>query len=149
MKKDYGGSITLYVLNSVDTDYETGVKTSGHTSYDIDRAIVLPNRIKREAVQTISVISVNKKMVQGGTYDTGFRHFIIDRKDLPSNVVLKNDDWLVYNHKRYDIKTIDEFEQNTAWVVVAKEVEGATPYEDLNAPLNTLITFSDIALGTP
>lgn len=147
LKRDYGGSITIYKLGSVATDYETGVKSSSHTSYDIARAIVLPNRLKREVVQSISMISANKKLLQGGTYDTGFRHFIVDRRDIPG-VIIGNDDWLVYNHKRYDIKTVDEFEQNTAWVIVAKEVEGVPPDEDINTPSNTLITFTNDASGS-
>ena len=77
LKREYGGSITVYVLGGVDTDLKTGVKTAAHTSYPISRAIVLPVRIKREVIQTISMISANKKFVQGGTFDTGTRTFII------------------------------------------------------------------------
>ena len=148
LKREYGGRISIYTLGVVSTNYTSGVKSGAHTSYDINRAIVLPNKVKREAVQSISMISANKKLVQGGTYDTGTRTFIIDRRDMPSGVTLNNDDWIVYNHKRYDIKTIDEFEQSTAWLIVAKEVEGATPYEDFNTPSNTLIVFTDNASGT-
>jgi len=137
LKHEYGGAIALYTLGTVNTNYESGVKTAGHTSYQIKRAIVLPLRVKREVVQTISMISANKQFVQGGTYDTGTRTFIIDRKDLPSGVVVNNDDWITYEGKRYEIKWVDEFEQSTAWVIIGKTLEGHTVAEDVPGTANT------------
>lgn len=127
MKREYGGAIQINILGSIDTNYETGVKSAAHTSYNINRAVVLPTRIKREAAQTISMISANKKLVQGGTFETGTRTFIIDRRDCPTLTAIHNEDWIIYNNKRYDCKWIDEFEQGTAWLIIAKELEGAQP----------------------
>ena len=62
-------------------------------------------------------------------YDVGMRTFIIDRRDAEFST-LKNDDWIVYNNKRYDIKAIQEFEQETAWLIVARELEGVVPAQD-------------------
>ena len=125
MKREYGGSISVYILGAVSTDYETGVKTAAKTAHHIKRAVVLPSRISRDAVQSISLISANKKIVQGGTYDVATRTFIIDRRDAPDITAIGEDDWVVYDNKRYEIKWIDEFEQQTAWVIVARAVTGA------------------------
>jgi hypothetical protein len=130
MKAGYGGPITLYKLISVSTDRATGTKTAGHLSLPIDRAVVLPDMLSRNHVQTISIISANKQVVQGGTYDPGIRRFIIDRSDAPA-WELDQDDWLVYDGARFDIKTIEDFEQNTAWLVTAKHVRGAIVHEDI------------------
>jgi hypothetical protein len=148
MKKEYGSPITVYKLGSVDTDYESGVKTATRTSYQITRAVVLPVNIKREVIQSISLISANKKIVQGGMYDVGMRTFIIDRRDAQFTT-LANDDWIVYDDKRYDIKAIEEFEQRTAWLVIARELEGVVPAQDLPASGNDyLLDMTQSAIAT-
>ena len=138
MKREYGGSITVYKLESASTNRATGLKAASRTSYPIDRAVVLPVRLNRETIQSISLISANKKIVQGGMFDTGTRMFIIDRGDALFDD-LNNDDWIVYQHKRFELKWIDEFEQQTAWLIIGKELEGARPQEDLPAVSNNYV----------
>jgi len=148
MKREYGGPITLYKLEDTTTNLATGVKTVSRTSTSITRAIVLPNRLSRELIQSISLISANKKVVQGGTFDAGTRTFIIDRRDAVG-VELSKDDWIVYNDKRYDIKWIEEFEQGTAWIVNAREIESVIPAQDLPGKTNSyLLTLNDSAAYT-
>lgn len=132
----YGNAITVYRLDSVDTDYDTGVKTYTKTSVPIDRAVVLPVKLTRDVIQTISIISANKKLLQGGTFDPGTRKFIIDRTDVPSSFEIEQDDWIVYEGKRYDITTIEEYEYKTAWLVTAKLIKGAPVYEDHHVKTN-------------
>jgi hypothetical protein len=127
LKRQYGGRVNVYKLNSTDTDYETGEKTYDRTMITVQKCIVLPVQIKRETVQTISHISANKAFVYGGSYDAGTRTFIIDTRDLPNDYEVTDDDWLVYDGRRYDIKSISEFEQHTAWVIIGKEVKGVRP----------------------
>ena len=136
MKKEYGNPITVYKLGSVATDYDTGVKTETHTSVFISRAVVLPAMLTREVIQTISMISANKKIVQGGTFDPGMRKFLIDRTDVASTWTIEKDDWIVYDGKRYDVKSVEEYEYKTGWIVAAKEIEGAPAYEDHHLKTN-------------
>jgi len=131
MKAEYGHPITLYQLGNAETDYETGVKSRTHTSVYIKRAVVLPSVLTREIYQSISVISANKRVVQGGSFDPAVRRFIIDRTDVPSTYTVKNDDWIVYAGARYDIKKVEEYEYETAWLVYAHRIEGAPVHEDL------------------
>lgn len=146
MKAEYGGQITIYKLSSVSTNRKTGVKTVNRSSVVVDRAVVLPDMLTRAHQQSISLISANKQVVQGGTYDPGTRRFIIDRSDV-SNWELDQDDWIVYDGSRYDIKTIEDFEQNTAWLVTAKQVRGAPVHEDIYQTVSHLVTLSDSASG--
>lgn len=146
MKAEYGGQITLYKLSSTSTDRQTGVKTVTRESTVINRAVVLPDTLTRDRQQSISLISANKQVVQGGTYDPGTRRFIIDRADA-SGWELDQDDWIVYDGSRYDIKSIEDFEQNTAWLVTAKQVRGATVNEDIYQTVSQLMTLSDTASG--
>lgn len=141
LKKEYGSPITLYSLDSATTDLKTGEKTASKDSIFIRRAVVLPNALTREQIQSISLISANKKVVQGGTFDPGLRRFIIDRRDAPG-WELKQDDWIVYDDKRYDVKKIEEYEQKTAWLVVGKEVERMVPEEDRYGYPDNYINFT-------
>jgi hypothetical protein len=135
LKRQYGGRVDIYKLIETATDYASGEKTYSRTMITLSRCIVLPAKIQREAVQTISHISANKAFVYGGTYDAGTRTFIIDARDLPDNYEITEDDWLIYNDRRYEIKNISEFEQHTGWVVVGKETKGVQPEQILHVKL--------------
>ena len=77
----------------------------------------MPAKIDRIAEQTISVISANKQFVTGGHYDMSQRDFIIDRHDVPALPELTADDWIVYNRRKYQVKTVEAFEVDAGWVV--------------------------------
>lgn len=139
MKRDYGNPITIYRLGNVTTNYATGSKIETHTSVYIGRAVVLPVSLTRDVIQTISLISANKKILQGGTLDQGLRKFIIDRGDVPSTFTIKKDDWIVYDEKRYDIKVVEEYEYKTAWLVTGKLIEGNPTYEDKYVKTNSYL----------
>ena len=142
LKRQYGGRVDVYKLDSTDTDYETGVKTYVRTMICVPRCVVLPVKIQREVVQSISQVSANKTFVYGGTYDAGTRMFIIDARDLPGAYEMTNDDWLVYDGHRYDIKSITEFEQHTGWVIVGKEVKGVRPEQIFDVKVENSLNVS-------
>jgi hypothetical protein len=142
MKKEYGSPITVYRLNSTTTNMQTGAKTVSRDSIFVRRAVVLPNSLTRAQMQTISVISANKQIVQGGTYDPGQRRFIIDRRDVP-DWEMGMDDWIVYNDKRYEFKTVEEFEQSTAWLITAREVKGGPVHQDHHAKIGHYLGVTD------
>lgn len=142
LKRQYGSRVDIYKLVGVNTDYETGVKTVSKTVEVVRKCIVLPVKIAREVSKTISQISANKTFVYGGTYDAGTRMFIVDTRDMPKDFEFTNDDWIVYNSRRYDIKTIEEFEQHTAWTIVAKEVVGVRPEQVFFAHVTDQLSVS-------
>jgi hypothetical protein len=139
MKKEYGNPITVYQLGTVSTDHNSGVKTQTHTSTYIPRAVVLPVALTRDVIQSISMISANKKVVQGGTFDPGLRRFIIDRTDVPSTYTINHDDWITFDGRRYNIKRVEEYEYKTAWLVYAKLIEGQPDYEDFHVKANAYL----------
>ena len=127
LKKDYGAPIDIYKLVSSETDARTGEKIVAKTVTHVRRAIVVPSRMDRVANQTISLISANKQFVTGGHYDVNERDFIIDRRDVPALPELTADDWIVYNRRKYQVKTVESFEVDAGWVVTARELVGETP----------------------
>jgi len=127
LKKDYGAPIDIYKLVASETDARTGEKVITKTVTHVRRAVVVPSRMDRIANQTISLISANKQFVTGGHYDVNQRDFIIDRRDVPALPELTADDWIVYNRRKYQVKTVESFEVDAGWVVTARELVGETP----------------------
>lgn len=143
LKKDYGAPIDIYKLTSSTTDVRTGEKVVTKTVTHVRRAIVLPSKIDRIAQQTISVISANKEFVTGGTYDSGQRDFIIDRRDVPALPELTADDWIVFNRRKYQVKSTEAFEYDAGWVITARELVGEVPEQIIELRAESLLQLSD------
>lgn len=142
LKREYGAPIDIYKLVSTDTDVRTGMKTVVKTVTHIKRAPVLPARITRLVNQSISLISANKQLVMGGTYDSSKRDFIVDRRDAPNLTQLTADDWIVYDSRKWQIETIEEFEVRAGWIITAKELVGEVPEQ-----IFTLMADHRLAIG--
>ena len=127
LKRTYGGTISIYQMGDATLDHLTGIRTVPRTVTVVRRAIILPVKIKREVVQSISLISANKAFVVGGNFDTNLRMFIVERDDAPDITKLTESDWIVYRNKRYEIKSFEEYEFDSAWVVIGKAVSGDIP----------------------
>ncbi|MFY9646682.1 MAG: hypothetical protein WAK29_15990 [Terriglobales bacterium] len=124
MKRQYGALILIRRKTMADADPKTGVTSLAIQTVRIQRAVVLQGVVTRDAKQSISLITAQKQMIQGGGFDVGKRTFIIDRKDAPRGYTLQKDDWIVFDNKHYDIDTLTEYEFSTAWVVIGKELRG-------------------------
>lgn len=137
MKRDWGdGPLSVYTI--ID-----GVK---HVT--VSRlAIILPARTVRDAVRGVAAISANKEFVYGGTFDSRTRTFIIDRADLDTETI-KKDDWIVFEGCKYEIKTVqsidvddDGDEEVVAWVVVAQQLLETHPEQIFLLRADHLLTF--------
>jgi hypothetical protein len=127
LTREYGGGpLSIYTNLGTTTDLQSGVKTVNKSVTELDLVIILPAKINRDLIQTISQISANKAFVYGGSYDSRSRIFIVDRKHLTLDTLTLND-WLVYDGHKYEIKRIEEFSYDTAWVILARQVIDDTP----------------------
>jgi len=144
LKRQYGGSIDIYTIGSSTTDQETGVVTMSRDVIHVNRAIVLPARITREVKKSISQISANKSFVVGGTYDAGRRIFIIDREDA-SDLDLTNNSFLVYRNRKYEFETVQEFEFESGWTIVGRELVGEVPEQIYLLSADNLLTLTQEA----
>lgn len=128
LKRVYGGTISLYKQGTKTTNTRTGEITwTGREVRIIRRAIILPVNIKREAPRSISVISMDKQFVYGGTFDQGARWFYIDPRDLPVNYEINMDDWILYENKKYEIKQVKDNEFDSLWEILGVELIGVVP----------------------
>jgi len=144
LKRQYGGRVDIYKLVTTATDYGTGVKSYTRTMVTVPKCIILPVKVQREAVQSISIISANKSFVYGGSFDAGTRTFIVDARDLPDAYEIQNDDWFVYNGRRYDLKNISEFEQHTGWIMVGREVKGVRPEQIFHMRVDSWLEMNHV-----
>lgn len=148
LKRSYGASVDLYIQGDVTTDTKTGTRSVAKTVYPIDVAIVLPAKLTRNDKRGISLISSNKSIVQGGFYDTSSRRFIIDRSDVPDLTELTENDWLVFKARKYQIESVQEIEDDVAWVITAKAVIGETPAQIFLVSADNLMSLNDSAGST-
>jgi hypothetical protein len=128
LKRQYGGPIVIYRLLSSVVDPKTGEASVNTLTTRIKRAIVLPVTMTRDVIRNISVISADKQLVQGGSYETGRRVFIIDRRDART-LVLSQDDWLVWNGRKYQFEKVEEMEFDSGWLITGKVLLGETDLE--------------------
>jgi hypothetical protein len=98
---------------------------------------VLPVKLQREVIQTVSQISANKSFAYGGSFDSGSREFVIDSHDLPVGYIVSLDDWIVYDGHRYALKNIEQLEQHSGWHITGKMIQGA-PEAKLESISDTL-----------
>lgn len=139
LKRGFGSTVKVCKLINAETDYTTGKRDVDSSEITIHRCIVLPAKVQREVVQTISIISANKEFAYGGSYDADTRLFVIDARDLPRGYTLKLDDWLEYGGYRYSPKIIEELEQHNGWTITGKRVVGPT-VTDANVLSETEVT---------
>lgn len=144
LKREYGSRVDVYKLIETGTNLETGEKTFTSEMHIVRRCIVLPVKILREVSKTVSQIAANKAFVYGGTYDAGTRSFILDARDLPPGFEFTNDDYLIYNNRRYEIRSIEEFEQHTGWVLIGLEMRGVRPQQTIRVKAESFLQTDTI-----
>lgn len=128
MKRQYGGGqLDIYQLNGSTVDLASGQATIQKTLTQVDRAVVLPARVERSFIKSISMISADKTFVYGGTYDRDRRMFLVDMQDVPYGFELDEDDWVVYDGKKYEVKHFDEWEFDSLIVIIGHHVHGDVP----------------------
>jgi hypothetical protein len=136
--------VTVYVRRKLQvvTDPKTGQTAWTITTWKVNRVTVLPAKYHREDKRNVGAMAANRAIVQGGGFDTGSRRFLFDGRELPADLVLEKDDWIVFNDRHYDIDTITEYECSTAFEVAAKELQGRV--EVIDGTHNPLVLAPDI-----
>jgi hypothetical protein len=134
-KRRNGATVFVRRKVTVATDPQTGQSEWTVKTWKLKRVVILPARSMREDKRNVGALAANRAIVQGGGYDTGARRFLIDRRDVPPDLVLQKDDWLVFNDRHYDIEVIESYEFDTAWQVTAKELVGRSEViEEIHNP---------------
>ena len=142
LKRDFGGPIDIYQLLSSEADVLTGKRVVKVRKYHIHRAVVLPERMSRSEIMLRT--SLHNKAFQN-LHDEGSREFIIERRDARALWLLTPDDWIVYNHRKYQISIVENFEVDSGWVVTGKEDMGAPVDEVTEETVQSTLAITDEA----
>ena len=113
--------MTLYKVRS-ELDINTGEITETFTICHIDKALVEPTREVRSFIKDLISVSADV----GGFFDPSDRYVIFDRKkDLASDWGDVNlEQFFMIKNRRFDIKAIEEYENNSAIVAMCRETKG-------------------------
>jgi hypothetical protein len=124
MTRQYGvGPLDFFKVGGSETDLDTGEQITATTHTRIQRAVLLPARLSRDFVNTISKISADKQTVYGGTFDLEERTLLIWEFKAQE---VKKDDYFVFNGKRMDVKSVTKFE-DVLHVIKVREIVGVVP----------------------
>lgn len=149
LKRQYPARFDIYVMGDQTSDARTGRRTVSKTVHPVERGIVLPAKMGREEKRSISQISANKGLVQGAFYDTTARRFIVDREEVPGLAEIREDDWVVFNGRKYQIVNVQEFEDSAAWVMTARAILGETPEQIFLVNADNLLNVEQGSTGVP
>lgn len=126
LKRNFGLPLDFINRGAITHNVTTGaITTPADTTISVKRAIILPTRLIRDFAYDLSYIAANKNFTYGGFFDISSRVIIIDAKDLPSGFEPSQNDHVVFEGKKHEIKEIHEAEQNTAFLMVTKELKAA------------------------
>jgi hypothetical protein len=110
LKRQWGTPARIY-RESVAVDVDTGVETPTTAAVKtINRAILLPRKIRTEFSYDLSYIAANKNFTYGGFYATTDRLVLIDAVDLGDYVIAKQD-YIDINNKRHVIADLDDYDE--------------------------------------
>jgi predicted secreted protein len=126
LKREYGLPIVVRKQTQNDNDIQTGKITSAYDVYKIKRAICLPADLMRTFIYDLTYVAANKNFAYGGHFDKLTKVFIIDKKDIKVDgvkVAIGLDCHIVYKERRYDIVAADETEDETSYLIKAKNVD--------------------------
>lgn len=127
LKRGYGFPLTLHKVSKETYDRETGKRTATIEIRKIKRAIILPSTMQTKFEHDLAYTASNRNFTYGGTYDMSLRKVIIDARDL-GDFVIEMEDYFIYNEKRWQINSIQEFEFRTGFLIIGKEVKNTPRY---------------------
>ena len=144
LKRDYGAPIDIYKLTSSSTSSTTGVKTASVTVTHVKLAVVMPTSITRAYVFASKMSKQHASAV--GNVDMNSLDFVVDRADTPLLTTISNDDWIVYQSRKYQIEKITVLE--SGWIVTANELVGEIPQQTISIKVDNSLNMADTANGT-
>lgn len=125
LKRQYPFEIDLYRVTPGQTDYPSGKKIQVRQKIHIKRAIVLPLRFETVAMYTQAFLKASREFAIGAYQDIDVKRIIIDGADLPKDYEILPDDYIVYDHKRYEITYFEKLEHSAGYLLTAKRLLGA------------------------
>ncbi len=141
LKKEYGFDITFHKMTGQILDTELGTSEQTFKIKRVKRAIVLPASKQATFEYDLAFIAAAKNFTYGGSYQTSLRKIIVDKQDL-GDYEIENNDYIIWNEKRWEVAKISSFELETGFIVHIRQVDGTVRYKITEMDLETNIIFS-------
>lgn len=125
-KRIFGHPLRIFRITSTVSDLETGAITQVTEEQTINRAIVLPQKIKRDFQYDLAFVAANKNFTEGGFFDIGRRFVIVDMRDLTTDFRINLNDFCVIDDIKYLIENNIEAEHGLSCLLVLKTVSNYT-----------------------
>lgn len=145
LKQDYGAPAAMYRRDPDTVDLQTGRQSITETKYSVKRAVVLPLNVFLKYFRLVG----NTSFEYGGDLSVERRVFIIDRRDLPRDLVVTNELFIVYNHKRYSVELMSEYDFKECYYITGKQVTGTEVCEQIDVSVQSWVYVTDQVGVTP
>ena len=76
-KRQHGVTVVVRRKLQVQADPTTGQTQWQITQWKVQRVVVLPEKRQREVRQNAGAMAANRAIIQGSSFDTGGRHFLV------------------------------------------------------------------------
>lgn len=141
LKRAYGFPVTFCKIEDEDLDLETGKRSPTISYIKIRKAIVLPATLQQKFEYDLAFIAANRNFTYGGFYNTSLKRIIVDARDLGS-FVFEIGNYFIYEEKRWEIAQIKEFDFQTAFDIIGREVKGTPRYMVEDFRIETTLQFT-------
>ena len=129
LKQEFGVKCDAYKLVSSTTDYDTGLKSRVISMIQVRKAVKMPEGIRQLQYISPNFTQTQKPFITKGLgWDEVTDVFLFEGTDL-RGFKFDKDDWIVWNHKRYDVRAIEELGNAAGWVIGTTQAKGAPPEE--------------------
>lgn len=149
LKMEYGIEASLYRTTVGATDLVTGTKSLTKVKIPIDRVIWMPVKFESLAFYSASFLKAAREFAYGGYQDQEFKKVIIDARDLPDGFEIIPEDFLIQNHKKYEIKVIEKLEVDAGYQLIAQRLVGAEVNEVHEATVYQSLRLLQSGVNTP
>ncbi len=122
LKREFGCSLELYIVKAVTPNLETGRSVTDIRKVKITRAPFLQTKDVETFKYSLSFIAANKNFTYGALFGVSTRLVLVDTTDLPPDYVWSEDQYIILNNKRYNMKEMSEYQGGYTFIV--EEMKG-------------------------
>lgn len=142
LKQNYGILVDVYRKDSTTINLETGKKTVTQSRFRVRRAVLIPSTLMRK----MDFSGMDSDFNFGAFFDIANKVILIEGNDIPKNYRFDTNspdtNWIVIDHKRYDIKETYDLDLNYGVMLALRRVPGSTAYEIYEERLKDLLSIN-------
>ena len=120
LKHAYGEPCIITVVESEETNFNTGNTNTYTTDYTVRKAIEVPQNSGRKFAYDIAYLAANKNFTYGGQFDVDAKILLVDAQDLPKTFVPTFDNIITFRGIKYKIAKIDMMAEKVGWIFIIK-----------------------------